>query len=131
MFCQLTDELKQQHEYEEQQLRTELNEEHERKMSSLRHEMEELNDNEECQFMDSLNVSRFTLNESKRREEHEAEMKKLKQSHGEEILRLKKALDDELKELKKTLEEKVCLWYRTIPIVFAFQSIRSRFEIRL
>ena len=58
LIVQLSEELQQQHEYEQQQLRNELSEQHEEKMSTIRREMEDLNENEECQFMDSLNVSR-------------------------------------------------------------------------
>ena len=60
-LIQLTEDLQQQHEYEQQQLRSELAEEHEKKMSSMRRELEDLNENEECQFMDSLNVSKFNM----------------------------------------------------------------------
>ena len=103
-----SEELQQQHEYERQQLRSELTEEHEKKMSSMRRELEDLNENEECQFMDSLNVSKFNMSaELKKRELHEEQLKELKETHVDELKRLKKALDEELLELRQNLQNKV------------------------
>jgi len=94
--------------YEQQQLRSEITDEHERKMSSMRHELEELNENEECQFMDSLNVSKFNMTEELRRKDsQEQEINKLKESHQNEMTKLKKRLDEELDELRKKLQTEV------------------------
>ena len=75
----------------------------------MKRELEELNENEECQFMDSLNVSKFNMtDELRRKEQHEVEIKKLKETHDVELKKLKKSLDDELEKLKINLQNEVC-----------------------
>ena len=106
----LTEELQQKHEYQQQLLRSELTEENERKVSSMKRKLDELNENEECQFMDSLNVSKFNMTDDvRRKEQHEVEIKKLKENHEQELKKLKKSLDDELQKLKQNLQNEVCL----------------------
>ena len=107
----MTDELSQRHQYEQQQLRNQLSEQHDLKMTSLRKEFDDINDNDEGQFMDSLNVSKFNVSveqAARRREEHEKEIQQLKRTYEEEMNRLKKTLDEELDELRTTLQDQVC-----------------------
>ena len=74
----------------------------------MKRELEDLNEQEECQFMDSLNVSKFNMtDELRRREQHEEELRLLKESHDQEMKKLKKSLDEELENLKSNLQTEV------------------------
>lgn len=77
----------------------------------MKRELDDLKENEECQFMDSLNVSKFNMtDELRRKEQHEVEIRKLKESHEQELKKLKRSLDNELEKLKNNLENEVCLF---------------------